>query len=588
MSEKTLTGYPSIDKPWLKYYSEESLKAASPECSVTCRIYEHNKEHLDDTAFIFYGKKITYRKMFLEIDRAAVAFAKSGIKKDDKVILFTSSTPEVIEAILALGKLGAVANMINPLFTQEQIVGRINESGASALIVMEQLWDKLEGVIDKLCVEKIIVVSVLDSMPTYIRCLVGCKLKANIKYSRNIIRWNDFIEQNQDTSIVVKDNYEKGQPFVMVYSSGTTGASKGIVLTHDGINATISHYISPDFPYKREDRFLQMVPIWFSTGIVITCLMPLCLGVTVVLEPVFSAKTFCQDVRKYKPSMTLVSTSLWLALCNDKKSRNADLSLMKYPITGGEALLPRAEDYINNFLRKRNCEVGILQGYGMCELGSTVTSNTNNHKRKGSAGIPITGVTVAAFDLDTNEEMQYNQRGELRVMSPARMKYYYKNEAATREYFYVDAKGNTWGCTGDIGYLDEDGYVYVLGRATDCFTASTGRKIYNFDIENMAYMSENVARCKAVALPTKQGYEIAVLHVVKEDNYKGTDAQLIKELQELSNKYLEKDSIPSGYKICGRLPVKASGKLDMEKLKQDRNGFSVVEDNELKCIDFSF
>lgn len=453
MEKKKMTGYPSIDRPWLKYYSDKASESKIPSCTVYENIYQINKDHPNNIALEFFGKSITYGKMFEEIDRVATAFINYGITKNDKVILFTSSTPEIIIAILALGKIGAVANMISPLFTEDQIIARINETDAELMIAMEQLWTKVSDVLDKLCVKNIVVVSVLDSMPFLVKSLVRNKLKANINYSSKIAKWKSFIMQFGHPVGKFEDIYEKGQPLIMVYSSGTTGASKGIVLTNDGINATISHYISPDFPYKRGDRYLQIIPIWFSTGIVVSCLMPLCLGITVVLEPIFSAETFCRDVRKYKPTMTLVATSLWLPFLNDKKIQKMDLSFLKYPITGGEQLSPRVENTINTFLAERNCKSTILQGWGMCELGGTVCTNTMTHKKCGSTGFPIKGVIVAAFDMDTNQELQYNQRGELRVMSPARMKCYYKNEIATNEYFYEDKDGQIWGCTGDMGML---------------------------------------------------------------------------------------------------------------------------------------
>lgn len=204
----------------------------------------------------------------------------------------------------------------------------------------------------------------------------------------------------------------------MVYSSGTTGASKGIVLTNDGINATISHYMISDFPYKRGNRFLQMIPVWFSTGMVISLLMPLCLGITTVLEPIFSKESFVADMKKYKPNMTLAATSLWLYAMKCKELKNADFSFLTYPITGGEQVLPRVELALNNFLQSHGCNTSLLKGYGMCELGSTVSTDSLICVKPGASGYPISHVTVAAFDPDTNQEMKYNERGELRVQSP--------------------------------------------------------------------------------------------------------------------------------------------------------------------------
>lgn len=573
-----LIGYPSKDKPWMKYYDEETLEV--PSCTVFQRIFENNRMDSQNIALEYFGSKISYKQLFEEINKVASAFVNYGVKKNDIVIIFSSSTPEIIIAVLALGRIGAIANMLSPLFTEEQIIAHINETDAQLMIVMEQLWTKVSNIVEQLCVNKITVVSAVSSMPNYLKCFVSHKLREKIQYTEKIVKWKEFITRYHGLPVAETDVYEKEQPFIMVYSSGTTGASKGIVLTNDGINALISHYQSPDFPYMKKDKFLQIVPISFSTGIVLSCIMPLCLGVTVILEPVFSIETFCRDVWKYRPSMVLGATSLWLALIKNKKFQKTDLSFLKYPISGGEQMLPRIELQINAFLKERNCCSEILQGWGMCELGGTVCTNTRKHKKLGGTGIPIKGVVVAAFDTVSNQEQSYNQRGELRVLSPAKMKGYFKNEVATKKFFHEDAKGRIWGCTGDIGYVDKDGDVFVLGRASDFFISS-GRKIYCFDVEAVVYQSDNVARCKVVTLMSQQEkYELTV-HLVKEDTYSGADEELIKEVDLLCKSHLTEEESPWGYRIWESLPVKPTGKVDIEKLGQVKDGFLRVMDGEI-------
>ncbi len=371
----------------------------------------------------------------------------------------------------------------------------------------------------------------------------------------------------------------------MVYSSGTTGASKGIVLTNDGINATISHYLSPDFPYEKQSKFLQMIPIWFSTGIVLSVLMPLCLNVCVILEPVFSKESFAQDIKKYIPNMTLAATSLWLYAATCKSLKRVDLSGMVYPISGGEPVLPRVEVLINTFLENHGCKTKLLKGYGMCELGSTVTTDTGSVQKTGATGIPITGVVVSAFDPVTNKEMKIYERGEIRAMSPARMKEYFHNPEATKAYFYVDENGNKWGCTGDIGYVDGDGFVYILGRATDAFTSSKNRQVYCFDIENVILQNAAVAQCEVVGLDW-DGYQKPVAHIILEETYQGGIYELLQDIHSECIASLEEDCVPCGYKIQTVFPVKNNGKRDMELIKQDRDGFVIPEGGKLREVLF--
>jgi len=573
---QNLTGYPSIDKPWLKYYSEETKNAKVPECTVYENIYNNNAMHLDATALIYFGHKITYARLFEQVEKAKCAFQALGVKKNDRVVLYTSSTPEMLYTVLALCRIGATANMINPLFTSEQAKDRINETEATVMVVLDQLWGKIKDIIPQTCIKTVIVIPVYASMSGITKVVASWKMKKKLNYNERLISWEHFTAKGEDITPIADEPYEKNRALIMVYSSGTTGASKAIVLTNDGINATISHYLSPDFPYEHGNTFLQMIPIWFSTGIVLSALMPVCLGVTVVMEPIFSKESFAKDILKYKPNMTLGTTSLWLYAIRNSKLNKIDWSFMMYPITGGEQVSARVETKLNLFFREHNCKSALLKGYGMCELGSTVSTDSSSIHKPGATGFPIKGVSVAAFDIETGDEKRYNERGEIRVLSPCRMKEYYKNPEATAKYFYEDKNGNLWGCTGDVGYVDEDGFIFILGRASDTFTSKSGQKIYCFDIENVVLENENVAQCEVVG-HDQGGFDVPAVHIVLEDTCIKSPKEILEEVHQNCINKLSEECIPWGYKFCDAFPVKNNGKRDMEMIRQDRDGFMMPE-----------
>ena len=582
-SEKILTGYPSIDKPWLKYYSQDEINTPIPEKTVYELIYENNRNHLADIALEYFGKKITFKTVFDKAELVKSALIANGVKKGDRVIMFTSSSPELIYSLFAICRIGAVANMINPIFTHEQIIDRINETDAEIMFVLDQLFEKIQPIIPQLCVKKIIVISAFNEMPAVTKAVASLKTKSHITYSEKIVRWNAFISDGSNADKTPDVIYEKDLPLVMVYSSGTTGASKGIVLTNNGINATVSHYFSPSFSCKRENRFLQSVPCWFSTGLVFSILMPLCLGITIVLDPIFSQKAFAIALRKYKPNIVI---GPWNYAVKNSELKNVDLSFVSMPITGGEFLSFRSEIEINSFLQNAGCNEKLLKGYGMCELGSTVTSDTPLHSKVGSVGFPIRGVTVSVFDSVTNKEMKYGERGEIRVDSPARMKEYYKNLQATKDFFYTDENGVMWGRTGDIGYVDEDGFLFVLGRASDTFTSKSGEKIYCFDIEAAIRENENIADCEVVGI-SANGYEIPVAHIIVKEGCESYEDKVIETIHMYCQQNLPENAVPCGYKICKSFPVKDSGKRDIELIMRDRTNFVVpIGDGILKEISF--
>ncbi len=569
MRKQELTGYPSIDKPWLKYYSEEAINAPLPACTVFENIYTRNKGNDKEIALKYYGKKITFSDLFVNVEKAKRSFEQLGVKKGDIVVMITSSTPETIYSVLALCRIGAVANIINPFFEPQQMIDRISETDAKIMIVLDQLYKNIAEFIERIPVKRIVVIPVAQSMPLDIKVAVGFKLgRIHISFGDSILLWNDFIKIGNHHEISTDAEYEKDRPFIMVYSSGTTGASKGIVLTNSGINTTVSHYYTTGLKYSKKSTMLQMIPVWFSTGIVFSVIMPLSLGITVVLEPVFSEKVFVKDLVKYKPNMVLTATSLWVYACTCSQLQNANLSHLTIPITGGEKITAETENQINNFLSTHNCNHQILKGYGMCELGSTVTADSQEVIKIGSVGFPINKVVVAAFDQDTNKEMKYCQRGEIRVLSPARMKEYFKNPKATADFFRIDENGNTWGCTGDIGYVDENGFVYILGRTNDCYTASSGKRVYCFDIEDIILRHKDIERCKVVGV-VHDGNECAIAHIVIKKGGVADIYALLTELRKLCDENLSQDSMPLGFVIQNEMPIKNSGKLDVEKLKKD-------------------
>lgn len=579
------SGYPSIDKPWLKYYSEEAINVPIPQRTVYESIYDINSKHLEDISLMYFGRKITYKTVFENVEKVKKAFISNGVKKGDRVIMFTSATPELIYATLALCRIGAIANMINPVFTNEQIIDRINETEAEIMLVLDQLYGKLQSVLKDLCIKKTVIIPVCNEMSGVTKLVASIKLKKKIDYSNSIIKWSDFIATGKFVGDIPDVAYEKDLPLVMVYSSGTTGASKGIVLTNDGINATISHYLSPDFPYNRGDKFLQIIPAWFSTGLVLSILMPLCIGVNIILEPVFSKENFAKGIKKHIPQMTLAPLSLWIYALESQELQNIDLSKLVYPFTGGELVLPRVEGIINNQLKDRKCKSILLKGYGMCELGSTVSTDSLLKYKACATGYPMKGITVAAFDMLTNKELKYGERGEIRVDSPAHMKEYFKNPEATNEYFFKDEKGILWGRTGDIGYVDEEGFVYILGRATDTFMAGNGEVVYCFDVENQIYKNENVAQCEVVGLQLCD-HEVPVAHIVLKNSEGLSEKDILVQIHNHCRKSLTESSIPCGYKIRKAFPVKSSGKRDMELIKQEREGFVIPTESGMQNVLF--
>ena len=561
----------------MKYFKDELVNEPIPKCTVYQSIYRNNKDFLSDDAINYFGNKITYGGLFSSVDICTRSLLKIGIGSNDCVTLCTAGVPEAIYIVLACSRIGAIANFINPLFSKEQMVDRINETDADWIFILDEMYSYIEDTLKSTCVKNVVIIPSTNSIsPLLSKVLyVRSKAKKILKeaHKKKYYSFNGFTKLGYDYNGKLDFPYQEDKPTVMVYSSGTTGASKGILLTNESINAIIQNYKRDTFYGKRTDTFLSMIPIWFSTGIVLSLIMPLAHGVCVIPEPQFSKESFARDLKKYKPTLTLTATSLWLYVATADETKDIDLSNMVYPSTGGEKISEKDERMLNAFLKEHGCKVDLLKGYGMCELGSEVTGTTaaDGYRSKiGSTGYPILNSIVSAFDIDTDEELKYREHGEIRVCSPAHMKGYYKNPEATKRFFKKDQNGTMWGCTGDIGYVDEDGEVYVLGRASDSYQRENGETVFLFDIEDEIIKEETVNQCKVVNIE-EDGETVLVAHIVFRDSV----ADLVSVLQRINDRIknnLPEYMIPKYYKIRQSMPVHSNGKRDVEALKSDRAG----------------
>lgn len=567
MNEKKLTGYPSIDKPWLKYYQKETILSDVPECTIYQNLYNHNKDHLNDIALLYFGKKITYAQLFSEVENAVKAFSAQGVKRGDNVALCVPATPETIYAILALNKIGANANMLNPTFTAQQLTDRINETDAELMVVVNELYSRVENVIPNTCVKTVVSFSAVNSLGAIVKL---------IKKAKNIpgaIPWNKFIASAKHNSPVTEVPYQKDTPAIMVYSSGTTGASKGIQLTNDSVNSTSIEGVQLGFPWERGDKWFSQVPIWFSTGICASTLVPLTYGITIILEPMYDFEVFYQHILKYKPNFMVTACGL-LDYLMMKQPKSEAYKEFKFLCAGGEYVAPSAEKKYNEWLKSNGNEYGLFKGYGMCECGGTVTASFRCNT-VGSAGVPTPGIVVSAFDPETNTELTYGQRGEIRVLSKNRMLGYYKNPEATSKYFWTDDKSNIWCCTGDMGYVDEDGCVFVDGRINDSYVNEQGETIYLFDIERAVLDVESVRQCKAVVSEI-DGKQTHVAHAVF-FNDKGTTEEIIAQIQTVCKAKLPENHYPHLIKLHeDALPVSPSGKLNTVAMKKDTENLNYI------------
>lgn len=567
------TGYATVDRPWDSFYQNNERKNLFLNTTPYQGLLKANKNYLNEDAIEYFGTTISFDTLLKNIDIIAKSLQEYNIKKGDYVTICSTTTPEVIYLFYALSKLGAVANVMSPFYNPDELLSRINECESKIIIMVDKFMPKFK---DILCADKSKNVIVLPMMNSSLLNLISKKYK--LDRGTNEVTWKQFVVDGKHRKQTITDLYEPNKPQAMVYSSGTTGASKGILLSVDSFQKLINAYGNTGFDTSRKQKVYQNIPPWHSTGLSLGINFPLSYGVKVCTDPRFDHNVFVKNVLKFQPEYILTNTSMYQGFTteeNIRRLKRKSLSFLKYPVEGGEPLTIRDIENIAKVFMDHGTVAELLNGYGQCECGATITTDITGHKFSSNAsGIPLPDiVTIGIFD-DNYKELKYGQRGNILVNTEVGMIEYFKNKKATDEYFYIDCNGTKWSQTGDIGYINEDGSLVVLGRKND-FSVIDGVKMFNFDISRSILSSPKVKLCEVKAHPENDN--VLVAHIVWSNEFNA----LIKEnpnvqndcLKEIQDIIMEQWNIPQAVPYCfcirDSFPSAPSGKRDIKYVQND-------------------
>lgn len=568
--EKELTGYPSIDKPWLKYYSEEAINAKLPECTIYEYLWGNNKDHLDDVALNYFDRKITFGEMFENIEKAAKSFSAIGLKQGDIIIMATVTTPETVYAFYALNRLGVIANMVDPRTSIEGIKEYITEVNAEYVLAIDVVYPKIEKAITGTAVKRVIVTSPADSLPQPKKFLFefSNKFKKNIPILNKIsMRWDEFVAKGEST-IPKYVSYQKDACCVIVHTGGTTGTPKGVMLSNENINALVIQSILTGIDMKREHNWMDIMPPFIAYGVGMGLHLPLVIGMETILIPSFDAKKFDELILQHKPIHMVGVPSYWGTIINSKKMNNKNLSFIIAPTVGGDTMDVNLEINSNSFLKAHGCSYPITKGYGMTEVSAGVAGTVDANNEIGSVGIPFVMTTISVFDPETGKELSYNEQGEICITGPNTMLGYYNNKVATEEIIKQHKDGLMWVHSGDIGYMNEKGSIFIVDRLKKIIIRYDGFKVFPSVIEKVVSSHSAVFSCCVVGMTDKkhsQGKLPIVFAVLHGDvNVENTKAELF----ELCKKELPEYAQPTNFIFIEKMPLTPIGKVDYRALEK--------------------
>lgn len=553
--------------PWSKYYTKEDMHLDVSDSSIYNYFEEQALNFENNICLDYYGRKVRYPELLNRIDNCAKGLYNYGVRKKDVVTLCLPNTLEGLVSFFAINKIGAVANFIHPASGENEIMTSMNDTASNIIIAIDSNYWKIENIIKKVKIKKVILVSLNNYMP-WINKLRYHNNKIKIKFSKNnrlYIMWHDFMESAEDTyfkEYAVRG--KKDDPAIILHSGGTTGSPKGVVLSNGNLIAFIKSAKIGQNYLEKGDTCLALMPIFHGFGIVHSILFPLTIGMNVIIRPKFNVKEYCQMIKKYKPQILMGVPTLFESLLSEWQE-DISLDFLKCILVGGDTLKKDLQDKLNKFLKKHGANIKVSAGYGLSEAVCGVSLGDPKKQKEGAIGIPLPGIYVGIFS-EFDEEVPYGEQGEICVCGPTVMLGYYNNEKETNIALHIHKDGNIWLHTGDIGSMDEDGYLTFINRSKRMIISS-GYNIYPNQIEKLLETHPSVMLCTVVGIPHKRKIEVPKAFIVLKNKHKNKELVTL-DLMMLCKKNLPKYAWPTSYEYMESLPTTRVGKIDFKKLQK--------------------
>lgn len=559
------------DKPWLDYYSREERSIKFTDKSIYNYMVSEVGNDKDFFALNYFENRISYNDLFRNINVCARSLREFGVKQGDIVTICMPNMPEAIYVFYACNKIGAVADIIHPLSSPEQVKFYLNESKSRFLFLVDFNYDKYKDIIKDTLVYKTILVSPKESMP--LGLTIGYTITRSIKTKKPksdntaYMSWRKFMSYGYSNVLEYQADVKSKDLALILHSGGTTGSPKGIMISNYSFNAIAQQSAVNVIDVRPKDKIVTVLPIFHGFGLGICVHTPLCLKVETILMPEYDAKRFYKIWKFDRPHVILGVPTLWEGMMSNKKFDEVDMSQLKYIISGGDYLSVPAETRINNFLHKHGAKVNILKGYGMTESVAATAYTFPGTNEPGCIGIPMVGNSYKICDPETLEDLPFGEEGEICVSGPTIMMGYLNNKKETDNVIKKHKDGTKWLHTGDLGYISPNGIVYFTQRLKRMIVVS-GFNVYPVMIEKTLSNHPAVKRVCVIGVPHPYKVHVPKAFIELKDGYKES-LTLKRELKDLCKKELDVYSIPKEFEFVDKLPLTLYNKIDYKKLEKD-------------------
>lgn len=559
-----------VKTPWLLHMGDVPAHLKYEESSMYDAVEAIAEAYPNYVAFDFMGKSTTYRQLIQEIQRCARALKTIGVRENDCVTIAMPNCPQATYMFYAVNLVGGICNMIHPLSAEKEIEFYLNESKSVTVITLDQFYNKFEAVRQHTGVVNIILAQVKDALSKPVKAgymlTEGRKIQ-KIPDDAPVIRWKDFLRLGKACFWNFKVERKASDPAVILYSGGTTGKTKGILLTNLNFNALGRQVIAANPMFRPGDKMLAAMPLFHGFGLGVCVHTMLSAGGRCILVPRFTAKSYAKLITKYRCNFIAGVPTLYEALIRIPDMKNADLSCLKGVFSGGDSLSIELKKKFDKFLYDHKATVQIREGYGTTETVTACCLTPTHYSKEGSIGIPFPDTYIKIVKPGTDEDLPYGEEGEILLAGPTVMQKYINHPEETAQTLRTHDDGLTWVYTGDLGYMDSDGFIYFKGRAKRMIVSS-GYNIYPGQIENILDAHEKIHMSCVIGVPDPYKMQAVKVFVMLKPGVEASEATK-EELMAYCRKNIAKYALPKDIEFRAELPKTLVGKVAYRQLEEE-------------------
>ncbi len=530
-------------------------------------IAERNPDYI---AFRFMGKAVTYRRLIEETERCARALRAIGVREGDRVTIAMPNCPQALYMFYGVNLVGAIGNMIHPLSAEKEIEFYLNDSESKVAVTLDQFYGKFARILGSTGVETLLIATIRDALSPLMR--IGYDLTQGRKIPKlpadapKALLWKDFLRGAERFSGSPAVPRAADDPAVILYSGGTTGTTKGIVLTNLNFNALGQQVLAANPMFRPGDKMLAAMPLFHGFGLGVCIHTMLAHGGQCILIPRFTAASYAKDIVKYRCNFIAGVPTLYEALLRLKTMEGADLSCLKGVFSGGDSLSIELKKKFDRFLAEHKATIQVREGYGTTETVTACCLTPLTKAKEGSIGIPFPDTYIKIVKPGTDEELPYGEEGEILLAGPTVMKEYMNHPDETAQTLRRHADGLDWVYTGDLGVMDEEGFIYFKGRAKRMIVSS-GYNVYPAQIENILDAHEKVQMSCVIGVPDTYKMQKVKAFVKLAAGVPATE-ETRQELLEHCRKHIAKYAMPYDIEFRDDMPKTLVGKVAYRVLEE--------------------